>query len=239
MRNYWALLPAVAVCVVLALTYAVPTLVNPQFTANALGLFRRDTETETVPLDAKRRRTQRLGAIGVLVAALALVGFNVSLNREANGCHLAARAWGADGSTEYDDPCIDMIFGAFLSSPDAKVLEADPQPVRAYQVVRDEQPRYLRWIQNKPAYDKADIIVGAPSQCGGKVKFTESDDKVTIVADMSDPCPPDSKIAVVSIELSKPLGDREVVTADDTPMERIDPDMHSWPTVLKELATGG
>ena len=34
-----ALLPAIAVCVVLILLYAVPTLINPRWTSTALGLF--------------------------------------------------------------------------------------------------------------------------------------------------------------------------------------------------------
>lgn len=239
MRNYWALLPAIAVCVVLALIYAVPTLVNPRFTANALAMFRRDTDGEPVALDAQQRRYRRIGAVGVLVAMLALVGFNISLNRESNGCYLVAKAWGADDTKKYDDPCVNKLFGAFFSNPDGEVIEDNPQPVARYQLAGDGRPKYLRWIQNKPTYDDVDIVVGAPSRCSGEVKFTETDDKVTIVADMSDPCPGDSNIAVVSIKLDKPLGDRQVVTVGDKPMERIDPDMDSWPTVLKKLATGG
>jgi hypothetical protein len=239
MRNYWALLPVIAVCVVLALVYAVPTLVNPQLVSNVAGLFRRDDEAAPAPLTPKERRYRRLGAVTVLLVALVLVGFNVSLNREANGCYEAAKAWGADDSREYDDPCINQIMGAYFSSPDGKVLEDNPQPVAAYQLVRGNKPKYIRWVQNRPSYDEADLIVGAPFLCDGDVKFTENDEKVMIVADITEPCPSRPQIGLVTIDLEKPLGDRLVVTVDDEPMKQVDYDMPSWGAVLKRLATGG
>jgi hypothetical protein len=237
-RNYWALLPAVAVCVVLALLYVVPTLVNPQFTANALALFRREDGDQIPPLTPKERRLRRLAAVAVLVAALGLVGFNVSLNREANGCYLAAQAWGADDSERIPDPCIDKIFGASFSNPGGDVLKDNPQPVKAYQVVRDKRPRYIRWVNNRPSYDKADLIVGAPFLCN-ETKFKETEDKVVLIDDIAEPCPSQPQVNLVTIDLDKPLGDRKVVTIGDKPVKRIDPDMPSWGTVLKKLATGG
>ena len=42
-----------------------------------------------------------------------------------------------------------------------------------------------------------------------------------------------------SCKLKKPLGDRKMVTVGDKPMTEIHPDMDSWFTVLKKLATGG
>lgn len=238
MRNYWALLPAIAVCVVLALLYVVPTLVNPQLTANVLGLFRQ-SEGERIPrLTAKERLHRRLTAGSVLAAMLVLVGFNISLNRESNACYSVAHAWGADDSKPVKDPCIDKLFGAFLSNPDGDVLEDKPQPVKAYQVVHGSKPKYLRWVDNRPSYKKADLIVGAPFLCS-EIKFKETDDKVTLVDDRSEPCPPQPKVNLISIDLERPLGDRKVVTVDDEPVQRIDPDMPSWGSVLKKLATGG
>ena len=43
----------------------------------------------------------------------------------------------------------------------------------------------------------------------------------------------------MNLEVDKPLVDRKVVTVDDQPVERIDPDMPSWGSVLRKLATGG
>ena len=45
-RNYWALLPAIAVIVGLTLLYAIPTLINPQWTKTVLSLFRQHPEDE-------------------------------------------------------------------------------------------------------------------------------------------------------------------------------------------------
>ncbi|HYU83160.1 MAG TPA: hypothetical protein VEK80_00025 [Kribbellaceae bacterium] len=239
MRNYWALLPAIAVCVVLAVLYAVPTLINPQPVSNLGGLFRRDDDTERPALSPRDRRVRRFSAIAVLAAALVLVAFNVSLNREANSCYLVAKAWGADGSKSYKDPCVDMIMGAYFSNPDGEATEDDPQPVTSYQIVHGKRPAYLRWVQNRPEYHDADLIVGVQFLCDSDVKFTESAEAVTIVSDLADPCPPRPQVGLVSIKLKRPLGDREVVTVDGKPMQRIDPEMPSWGTVLKELATGG
>lgn len=238
MRNYWALLPAIAVCVLLALVYAVPTLVNPQFTTNVLGLFRRDDDEQTPALNPKERRFRRFSAVAVLVAAAVLVGFNVVLTRESNGCYEVAKAWGASDSEKIKDPCIDKLFGAFLSNPDGDVLEDSPQPVAAYQIVDGKKPKYLRWIDNRPSYDKADLVVGAKFLCS-EVKFKETDDKVVLIDDITEPCPSQPKVNIVTIDLEKPLGDRKVVTVGDKPVKRIDPDMPSWGSVLKKLATGG
>jgi len=46
-------------------------------------------------------------------------------------------------------------------------------------------------------------------------------------------------MSVTPIKLKKPLGDRKIVTVDDQPVSEINPDMDSWFTVLKKLATGG
>ena len=46
-------------------------------------------------------------------------------------------------------------------------------------------------------------------------------------------------VSLTAIKLKKPLGDRKIVTVDDKPMQQIDPDVDSWPTVLKKLVTGG
>jgi hypothetical protein len=68
---------------------------------------------------------------------------------------------------------------------------------------------------------------------------TEADDKITAVLDMTQPCPPDDQIELIPIKLKKPLGDRPVVTVGGQELQRINPEMPSWGTVLKELATGG
>ena len=238
MRNYWALLPAVAVCVVLALLYVVPTLVNPQLTSNLAGLFRTGDGEPVPPLTSRERRSRRITALIVLAGVLALVGFNISLNREANGCYQAAKAWGADDSEKFDDPCFDKIFGSYLSNPDGKAIEDDPLPVKAYQVVEDDEPKYIRWVQNRPSYKETDLLVGALDLCGD-IKFTETDEAVKLIDDRAEPCPSQPKINLVAIELDKPLGDRKVITVGDKPVERIDPDLPSWGSVLKKLATGG
>ena len=104
-RNYWALLPAIAVIVVLILVYAVPTLINPQWTSSILALFRQHPVDPQATQDEAQRaagvlgpqqiRSRRMLAVAMVVGAVALIGFNVSLNREANGCYIAARAFGA------------------------------------------------------------------------------------------------------------------------------------------------
>jgi len=241
-RNYWALLPAIAICVVLILVYAVPTLINPQWTSNVLALFRPDPDDDERAgrLAPKQARSRRTVAGLLVVAVLALVGFNVSLNREANGCYQAAKAWGAvDDQEKTDDPCIDMIYGAFFGDGQGEITEDNPQPVTAYQLVKDKKPKYLRWIQNRPSYDKTDIAVGITGNCSSDLRAVETDEKITVVIDSNDPCPPSPSAELVSIKLKKPLGDRPIVTVDDKPLQQISPDMDSWFTVLKKLATGG
>jgi hypothetical protein len=243
-RNYWALLPAIAVCVVLILAYAVPTLINPQWTSNALGMFRRQPERADDEAPARFTPAQlssRRMLAGVLVlGALALVGFNISLNREANGCYRAAKAWGAvDDEKKTADPCIDMIYGSFLGDGTGKVLEKKPQEVAAYQLVKGKKPKYLRWIQNRPSYDDLDMVVGVGGDCALDLKVVQGDDRITVVMDSTEPCPPENSISLTSVKLEKPLGDRKIVTVGDKPMQEIHPDMDSWGTVLKKLVTGG
>lgn len=55
MRNYWSLLPAVLVIVGLILVYAVPTIINPQWTSSIMALFR----TTAVPDDATPEEARR------------------------------------------------------------------------------------------------------------------------------------------------------------------------------------
>src|SRR5881397_2343006 len=95
-RNYWALLPAIAVIVALILLYAIPTLINPQWTSSILALFRQlpddaDSATQRAAgvLGAQQITSRRMLAGALVVAAIALIGFNISLNREANGCYTA------------------------------------------------------------------------------------------------------------------------------------------------------
>ena len=247
MRNYWALLPAIAVCVVLILIYAVPTLINPRWTSNILGLFRHqpaDASTAEVDeadqLGDQQIRSRRMLAGALVIAALALIGFNISLNREANGCYQAAKAWGAvDDEKTSADPCIHMIYGEFLSSGSGEALEKTQQPVPAYQVVKDKLPKYLRWIQNRPDYDEADLLVGVGANCAIDLKVQQTDEKIMVLFDSTDPCPPDDSISLAPVKLKKPLGERKIVTVGDKPLRQINPDMDSWPTVLKKLATGG
>jgi hypothetical protein len=243
-RNYWALLPAIAICVGLILLYAVPTLINPQWTSSILGLFKQlpggeETE-EPVPLGPKQIHSRRMLAGSLVIGALALVGFNVVLNREANGCYLAAKAWGAADDRKHDaDPCVDKIFGAFFSDGKGELLEKSQQPVAGYQLVKGKRPTYLKWIQNPPKPDGVSLVFGVGFNCSGDLKVMETDDKITAVIDDTQPCPPDSQIEVVPIKLEKPVGDRPIVTVDGKPIPRINPDLPSWGTVLKDLATGG
>src|SRR5262245_9222318 len=96
-RNYWSLLPAIVVIVGLILVYAVPTIINPQWTSSITALFR----TTSLPADAtpeevrraagilgpQQLKSRRMLAIAMVVGAVALIGFNISLNREAVGCY--------------------------------------------------------------------------------------------------------------------------------------------------------
>ncbi|HEY0689471.1 MAG TPA: hypothetical protein VGD71_10550 [Kribbella sp.] len=244
MRNYWALLPAIAVCVVLIMIYAVPTLINPQWTSNAIGLFRQlpgDTESgEPAALSPQRIHARRLLAGALVLGALALIGFNVSLNREANGCYQAAKAWGAlDSKRDTHDPCINMIYGTFIGDGSGKPLEKNPQPIPSYQLVTGKKPKYLRWIQNRPSYDNQDLLVGVGGQCALDLKIVQGDDKITIIEDTTEPCPPDTSVSLTAVKLDKPLGDRKIVTVGNKPLKQINPDMDSWGTVVKKLATGG
>jgi hypothetical protein len=246
-RNYWALLPAIAFCVVLILVYAVPTLINPRWTSNVLGLFRQQPTDATTQeaedadrLGEKQIRSRRMLAGALVIAALALIGFNVSLNREANGCYQAAKAWGAvDNEKTMADPCINMIFGEFIGSSSGAVLADTQQPVAAYQVVKGKKPKYLKWVQNRPDYDEADFLVGVGADCVIDLNIQQTDEKISVLFDSTDPCPPDDAISLTPVKLKKPLGDRKIVTVGDKPMTQINPDMDSWPTVLKKLATGG
>jgi hypothetical protein len=241
-RNYWALLPAIAICVVLILVYAIPTLINPQWTSSVLALFRQqpaDGDDSDTRMSPKRIQSRRMLAGLLVVAALALVGFNISLNREANGCYKAAKAWGAIDGDDQKDPCIDMIFGTFIGDGKGTLTSDGRQPVAAYQVVAHKKPKYLRWIQNRPSYNDADLVIGTSQDCVLDLRVTESEQKITVLIDNDSPCPPAENISLTSIKLDKPLGDRKVVTVDDKPMQKLDVDMDSWPTVLKELVTGG
>ncbi|WP_433018602.1 hypothetical protein [Kribbella sp. CA-294648] len=244
MRNYWALLPAIAICVGLILLYAVPTLVNPQWTSSLLGLFKQlpgSEETgEPEQLTGQQVRARRMLAGALVIGALALVGFNVQLNREANGCYQAAKAWGAiDGKEKDADPCVDKIFGAFMNDGGGKADEKTQQPVLRYQVVQGKRPKYLKFVQNRPKYDEANLLIGLGFNCFSDLVVTESDDKITAVIDETEPCPPDAQIELIPVKLKKPLGDRPIVTVDDKPLNRINPDMDSWGKVLKKLVTGG
>ncbi|GAA1628264.1 hypothetical protein GCM10009744_15200 [Kribbella alba] len=236
-RNYWALLPAIAVCVVLILIYAVPTLINPQWSSNVLGMFRQQSELQLGP---KQIQSRRMLAGALVIAAFALIGFNVSLNREANGCYQAAKAWGAiDDKTQTADPCVDMIFGSFFGDGGGEVLEKTQQPVPAYQLVKGKKPKYLNWIQHRPSYDGLDLVVGIGSDCASDLKVIQGEDKITVLVDQTEPCPQSKDISVLPVKLKQPLGARKIVTVDDKPLEQINPDLDSWGSVLKKLATGG
>jgi hypothetical protein len=242
-RNYWALLPAIAVCVVLILIYAVPTLINPQWTSNAISLFRQqpDDAGDGAPaaLSPQRIHARRLLAGALVVGALALIGFNISLNREANGCYRAAKAWGALDPKRNTDPCINMIYGQFIGDGSGKAFEKNPQPISSYQLVNGTKPKYLRWIQNRPSYDNLDLLVGVGGQCALDLRVIQGDDKITVLDDTTEPCPPDTSVSLTAVKLDKPLGDRKIVTVGNKPLKQINPDLDSWGTVLKELATGG
>ncbi|HEU4946494.1 MAG TPA: hypothetical protein VFT31_05020 [Kribbella sp.] len=241
MRNYWALLPAIAVLVVLILVYAVPTLINPQWTSTVLGLFRQqDENAQPTVLNPQQVYSRRMLAAALVAGVLALVGFNVSLNREANGCYQAAKAWGAvDSEKATADPCVNMIYGSFIGDGTGKPLEENPQPVTAYQLVKDKRPKYLRWIQNRPSYDDLDLVIGVGGNCALDLKVVQGDDKITLLSDTSEPCPADTSISINPVKLDKPLGDRKIVTVGDKPVKEISPDLDSWGTVLKKLVTGG
>lgn len=248
-RNYWSLLPAVLVVVGLILLYAVPTIINPQWTSSIMALFR----TAPVPTDAtdaetrraagvlgpQQIRSRRMLAITLVLGTVALIGFNISLNREAVGCYKAARAFGADDGPDTKDPCYEMIYGSFLNDGTNDPSEPKGQPVEYYQVVKGKHPKYLKWIQNAPKYDDAELLVGVRGKCSGDLTVQQLDDQVKVFIDADVPCPPDSNISLLAIELKKPLGDRKIVTVGDKPMTEINPDMDSWFTVLKKLATGG
>ncbi|TCC45230.1 hypothetical protein E0H75_32555 [Kribbella capetownensis] len=259
-RNYWALLPAIAIVIGLTLLYAIPTLINPQWTSSVLALFRQVPEQPDPAVDpaqdpalqpAEARRaagilgpqqikSRRMLAVLLVVGVVALIGFNISLNRERNGCYKAAEAWGAIPGKADRDPCINKIFGSFFGDPTGfKPLEAKPQPIETYQLIHKKHPKYLKWMQNGPSYDDVDLLIGSGSNCSLDLKVVEEDDKVMVLLDSDTPCPPEDAISLSSVKLKKPLGDRKVVTVDDKPMREINPDADSWPTVLKKLVTGG
>ena len=286
-RNYWALLPAIAVIIGLILLYAIPTLINPQWTSSILSLFRQFPEDAEPAQNAAQNAAQnpaqhqalnqalnqapnqaqaqqhaqqqaqqqaqrpagvlgpqqiksrRMLAATLVAAAVALFGFNVSLNREANACYTAAKAWGATDGEPAADPCIHMIYGSFFGDGKGSTINDDAQPVEAYQVVHKKKPTYLRWIQNAPKYDEADLLIGTGLSCNLDLRITEEEDKVVVLVAANQPCPREDNISLTAFKLKKPLGDRKVVTADDKPMQQINPDVDSWPTVLKKLVTGG
>jgi hypothetical protein len=267
-RNYWALLPAIAVIIGLILLYAIPTLINPNWTNSILGLFRQfpddpqpaqnpaQNQAQNQPqhaqhaqrqgeqqapgaLGAQQLKSRRMLAATLVAAAVALFGVNVQLNREANACYQAAKAFGATDGKPAKDPCINMIYGSFFGDGDAEATGDTGQPVEVYQVVHKKKPTYLRWIQNSPKYDEADLLIGSTVSCNTDLRITEEDDKVVVLYETEEPCPPDDNISLTSYKLKKPLGDRKVVTVDDKPMRQINPDVDSWPTVLKKLVTGG
>ncbi|MEV5965363.1 hypothetical protein AB0L70_26575 [Kribbella sp. NPDC051952] len=276
MRNYWSLLPAIAVIVVLILVYAIPTWINPQWTSTILALFRQHPEEQQAtpatgaaastaagagggtgggaaagaaePSEAQRAagvlgpqqvKSRRMLAIAMVVGALALIGFNVSLNREANGCWIASTAWGAlPHSQDSDDPCVDMIYGSFFGDGGGESFSDKQQPLEHYQLVKKKKPKYLKWIQNSPGYD-ADILVGTGLSCNFDLKVNEKDDEIKIYVDSDAPCPQESNTSLTAVKLKKPIGDRKIVTLDDKPMTEIHPDADSWPTVVKKLVTGG
>jgi hypothetical protein len=294
-RNYWSLLPAIAVIVGLILLYAIPTLINPQWTSSILALFRQfpdaspdlaeasaKTAGQTAqtparqpvtvgtyagqpqhagpppdqpPADAppeptraeqaagvlgpQQIKSRRMLAIALVCAAVALVGFNVVLNRESNGCYQAAKAWGAIDGKADEDPCVNKIYGSFFGDGSGEAFETKPQPVEAYQLVKGKKPTYLRWIQNAPKYDESDVLIGTSMDCNLDLKVKEEEDRIVVIVDSDAPCPPADDISLTAIKLKKPLGDRKIVTVGDKPMKEINPDVDSWPTVLKKLVTGG
>jgi len=250
-RNYWALLSAIAVIIGLILLYAIPTLINPQWTSSILALFRQFPEDEEQAgnqaqnqrpagtLGPQQIKSRRMLAATLVVGAVALFGFNVSLNRESNACYQAATAWGAVHGESAEDPCINMIYGTFFGDGTGSKSEDNSQPVETYQVVHKKKPTYLRWIQNPPKYDETDLLIGTVMVCASDLLITEEEDKVVVLIDANQPCPKADDISLTPFKLKKPLGDRKVVTVDDKPMQRINPDVDSWPTVVKKLVTGG
>jgi hypothetical protein len=249
-RNYWALLPAIAVIVVLILLYAVPTVINPQWTSSILALFRQHpVDPEATPEEAQREagvlgpqqvRSRRMLAVAMVIGALALIGFNVSLNREANGCFIAATAFGAvSPSKDSEDPCITMVFGSFFGGSNDKVIEDDEEPVSAYQLVDKGKPKYLKWIQNSPGHDGVDFLVGSTIGCDLDLKVVESADKVKVFIESNAACPPDTSVSLTAVKLKQPLGDRKIVTAGDKPLKQVNPDAESWLKVIGKLVTGG
>lgn len=249
-RNYWSLLPAVLVIVVLILVYAVPTIINPQWTSSIMALFRtaplpahptsEESRRAAGVLGPRQLRSRRMLAIAMVLGAIALIGFNIfSLNREAVGCYKAARAFGAIDGPDAKDPCYDMIYGTFLSDGTGYSDEKNPQPVQYYQLVKGKRPKYLKWIQNAPKYDEADLVIGSRGKCDSDLRVEQEDTQIKVYLDSDVPCPPDSNISVTPIKLKKPLGDRKLVTVGGKEMTAINPDMDSWFTVLKKLATGG
>jgi hypothetical protein len=286
-RNYWALLPAIAVIIGLILLYAIPTLINPQWTSSILALFRQFPEDpepaqnqaqnqaqtqaqNQAPGQAQGRaqhaarhqapgqtqqaeqalrpagvlgpqqiKSRRMLAGTLVVAAIGLLGFNISLNREANACYQAAKAWGAVDGEAADDPCINMIYGTFIGDGKGEMLNDNAQPVETYQLVRKKKPTYLRWIQNAPKYDEADLLIGSSMTCAFDLRITEEEDKVVVLVDANQACPKEDSISLTAYKLQKPLGDRKLVTVDGKEMQQINPDVDSWPTVLKKLVTGG
>jgi len=245
-RNYWALLPAIAVIVGLILLYAIPTLINPQWTKTVLNLFRQNPEDEQAEaglavgvLGPQQIRSRRMLAAFLVVGAFALVGFNVSLNREANACYTAAHAFGAVDSKASKDPCISMIFGTFIGDGTGPAFEDHPQPVSVYQVVEKKRPTYLRWIQNPPKYENDTILLGTSIECAMDLRLEEHDDKITVMIDADTPCPPSTGVSLTAVKLKQPLANRKLVTVGDKEMHRINPDVASWPKVLGKLVTGG
>jgi hypothetical protein len=249
-RNYWSLLPAVLVTVVLILVYAIPTIINPQWTSSIMALFRtaplpsdptpEETRRAAGILGPQQLRSRRMLAITLVIGAIALIGFNIfALNREAVGCYNAARAWGAEDGPDAKDPCYEMIYGSFMGDGTGKPLEAKPQPVEYYQLVKNKKPKYLQWIQNAPKYNDADLVIGLIGKCSQDVIVEQLDDEIKVFIDSDVPCPPDSNISMLSVKLKKPLGDRKLVTVGGKEMTEINPDMDSWFTVVKKLATGG
>jgi hypothetical protein len=280
-RNYWALLPAIAVIIGLILLYAIPTLINPQWTSSILALFRQFPEdqeqaqnqtqneaqnpapsqaqnpaqnptqsqtqqqAEQAPqrpagiLGPQQIRSRRMLAAALVAGAVALFGFNVSLNREANACYQAAKAWGAIDGKPAEDPCINMIYGSFFGDGKGESTVEKAQPLEVYQVVHKKKPTYLRWIQNAPEYDEADLLIGTGLGCNLDLRITEEEDKVVMLVAANQPCPEEDNVSLTAFKLKKPLGDRKVVTVDDKPMRQINPDVDSWPTVVKKLVTGG
>jgi hypothetical protein len=260
-RNYWALLPAIAVIIGLILLYAIPTLINPQWTSSILALFRQfpedpeasrnqaanqapDQAAEQAPqpagvLGPQQVKSRRMLAVTLVIAAFGLFGFNVVLNREANACYQAAKAWGAIDGKSAEDPCINMIYGTFIGDGKGEKIDDASQPVEAYQIVHKKKPTYLRWIQNAPKYDEADLLIGTGLSCAFDLRVTEEPDKVVILVDADDACPKEDSVSLTAYKLKEPLGDRKVVTVDDKEMRRIDPDVDSWFTVIKKLVTGG